>query len=86
MRLPTTLKREARVAFSRKAQPAWFRLTKWIVIVTLGIRFWHSRYFWWGLLGAMIIGLALHAIWRWKTNGWTKPWGGWNDVDPGRKS
>jgi hypothetical protein len=42
------LKREMRVAFSRKAQPIWFRVVKW------------------------------------KTKGWTQPWGGWNDLDAGR--
>ena len=79
------LKREARVAFSTKAQPVWFRLAKWAVIILLAALFWRSAYFWWSLLGAIITGLALHAFWRWKTKGWMQPWGGWNDLDAGRK-
>ena len=30
-----TIKREVRVAFSRNAQPLWFRITKWVVFVGL---------------------------------------------------
>jgi hypothetical protein len=29
--------------------------------------------------------LTLHFIWRWKTKGWTQPWGGWNDLEAGNK-
>jgi hypothetical protein len=81
----STLKREVRVALSKKAQPIWFRVAKWTVILVLGLLFWRSPYFWWGLLAAFVIALALHAFWRWKTKGWTQPWGGWNDLDAGRR-
>ena len=30
---------------------------------------------------ALVFSLALHFFWRWKTKGWTQPWGGWDDVD-----
>jgi hypothetical protein len=63
----------------------WFRLVKWMAIVAIGVVFWRSVYFWLGLLGALVLGLLLHLFWRWKTKGWTQPWGGWNDLDTGRK-
>jgi O-antigen/teichoic acid export membrane protein len=85
MTIGSTLKREARVAFSKKAQPVWFRVTKWAVIVAFALVFWRNRYFWWTLLGLFVVGLILHLIWRWKTKGWTQPWGGWNDLEAGRK-
>jgi len=84
MAIGNTLKREARVALSKKAQPVWFRVAKWTALVVFGLLFWRSRYFWWTLLGLLIVALVLHFIWRWKTKGWTQPWGGWNDLDAGR--
>ena len=74
-------RREVRVALSRKAQPIWFRVLKWIVIIALAVYFWASPHFWLYVAGALVIGLLLHLFWRWKTKGWTQPWGGWNDVE-----
>jgi hypothetical protein len=79
------LKREVRVAFSRRAQPVWFRVLKWAVIVGVTIAFWRRPYFWWFAAGLVVLSLGLHFIWRWKTNGWTRPWGGWNDVEGANK-
>jgi len=77
----TTLRREARVAFSRRAQPAWFRILKWALVLALGALFWRSPLFWACLLAAFVLSLAAHLFWRSKTRGWTQPWGGWNDVE-----
>lgn len=85
MTVGRTLKREVRVAISRKAQPVWFRVIKWIVILTLAFLYWRNPYFWWTLLALLPIAVALHLMWRWKMKGWTQPWGGWNDVDAGRE-
>ena len=79
------LKRELRVAFSRRAQPVWFRLVKWAIAIAVTVTFWRNRYFWWWMLGALAVSLMLHFIWRWKTKRWTQPWGGWNDVDAAGK-
>lgn len=79
------VKREVRVALSKKAQPVWFRLLKWVVILIVCALFYRHPYFWWGILAALIVSLALHGFWRWKTKGWTQPWGGWNDLDSGRR-
>jgi hypothetical protein len=53
-----------------------------VVIVTLVVRYWGHPYFWRGLGAAVAFSLALHFTWRWKTQGWTRAWGGWNDVQP----
>jgi hypothetical protein len=76
-----TLKREARVAFSRRAQPVWFRIAKWTIIIVLVAMFWRRPTFWLWVLAAFAASLALHLLWRWKTRGWTQPWGGWDDVE-----
>jgi hypothetical protein len=79
------LKRELRVAFSRRAQPVWFRLVKWVVIITLAVRFWRHPQFWSWVLGLLALSLGLHGFWRWKTRSWTRPWGGWDDVETANK-
>ena len=76
-----TFRREMRVALSRKAQPVWFRVLKWVGIVALAVYFWASPRFWLYVAIAFVLGLVIHLFWRWKTKGWTQPWGGWNDVD-----
>ena len=75
------LRRELRVAFSRRAQPLWFRIVKWVVAISISVYLWRTRYFWWWILGGLVAGLTVHFIWMWKTKGWTQPWGGWNDVE-----
>ena len=47
------IKRELRVALSRKAQPVWFRITKWIVIVGICALLWGKPYFSWVIQGAL---------------------------------
>jgi hypothetical protein len=81
MTVGKALKREVRVAFSRRAQPIWFRILKWTIIVTVSASLWRSRFFWLWILGGLGLGLTIHFIWRWKTKGWTQPWIGWNDVE-----
>jgi hypothetical protein len=79
------VKREMRVAFSRRAQPAWFRILKWAIAIGVSVTFWRHQYFWWWVAGALGAGLTLHLVWRWKTKGWTEPWGGWDDVETAGK-
>jgi len=85
--MPTsrTIRREARVAFSRRAQPLWFRILKWTILVALGVTFWRVPLFWVCLVAALILSLALHLFWRWRTKGWTQSWGGWSDVETADK-
>ena len=81
MSVSRAIKRELRVAFSRKSQPLWIRILKWLVAIAVSVYFWSTPFFWWWILGALALGVTVHFIWRWKTKGWTQPWGGWDDVD-----
>jgi hypothetical protein len=82
--LSIALRRELRVACSRHAQPVWFRLVKWSCLLT-GVALFHDRYwFWWSIAGLTVVATALHLFYRWKTQVWTRAWGGWNDLDAGR--
>ena len=81
MNVRKILSRELRVAFSRRSQPIWFRIAKWVIAISISVFLWRTPYFWWWILGALGAGLTVHFIWRWKTKGWTQPWGGWNDVE-----
>jgi hypothetical protein len=78
------LKRELRVALSPRAQPVWFRVLKWTIILGLAAKYWREPYFWAWMTGALGLALTLHFVWRWKTRGWTQPWRGWNDVEAGQ--
>ena len=78
------LRREARIAFSLRAQPLWFRITKWTVFLALAIVFWRRPAFWWCVLAVAGLGLGLHLFYRWQTRVWTRPWGGWDDLAAGR--
>ena len=80
----STLRRERRVACSLRAQPLWFRLVKWTVILALAVAFGRRPFFWWAMSAAVLAGLAVHFFYRWKTRVWTRPWGGWDDLDAGR--
>jgi hypothetical protein len=84
MSLKTALRREMRVALSRHAQPAWFRFVKWACILA-GVALFHDRHwFWWTLAGLTVGAISLHLLYRWRTNVWTRAWGGWNDLEAGR--
>jgi hypothetical protein len=76
-----TIRRELRVAFSRRAQPAWFRVSKWIVLGALTFAFWRKPAYWRTLCAILPLALFLHLVYRHKTRCWTQPWGGWNDLD-----
>ncbi len=82
--LPTALRREVRVAFSRHAQPVWFRVIKWtVLLVTFAL--WRDRpAYGWTLLTLFVPGLGLHLFYRHQTRRWTRAWGGWNDLPAGR--
>jgi hypothetical protein len=84
MALKQALRREMRVAFSRRAQPPLVRVLKWIVLVGISAWLWRSAWFWWWIPGAPTTGVLVHCFWRWKTHGWTRPWIGWDDVEATR--
>ena len=80
MSIRTSIAREFRVAFSRRAQPAWFRILKWGVLVAVSTLLRRRPYFWAWILAAIGLSLTVHFTWRWKTKGWTRSWGGWDGV------
>ena len=78
------IRRECRVALSRRAQPVWFRIAKWTCILVGVALFLDRRWFWWTLAALALAGLLAHFLYRCKTKTWTRAWGGWNDLDAGR--
>lgn len=80
-----TIKRELRVAFSKRAQPIWFRIAKWIIFLGGAIALSGSGFLWYWVAALTVIGILVHFLYRWRTHGWTRPWGGWNDLEAGRK-
>lgn len=72
------LKRELEVAFSKHAQPSWFRVVKYSVIATLIYLLWGSPWLWIIFLILLAPSLGLHFWYRHKTQGWTKSYGGWD--------
>lgn len=80
------IRRELRVACSRRVQPVWFRVVKWACILT-GVALFHDRsWFWWTLAALTVAALTTHFLYRWKTIVWTRAWGGWKDLEAGRDS
>jgi hypothetical protein len=79
--LRETLLLEWRVATSPRAQPAWFRLLKWTVMLLVVWSYWDAPYLWWSLGAVLAMAIALHLLWRTKTRRWTQPWRGWSDVE-----
>jgi hypothetical protein len=67
-----TIQREIEVAFSKHAQPVWFRILKYVLLAI-------TCYFFWIILIVLFVAsLCLHFWYRYKTDGWTKSYGMWN--------
>jgi hypothetical protein len=73
-----TLQREAEVAFSRHAQPVWFRLIKYPVLLAAGYLLWDTKYFWGCFSILLLASVALHLFYRYKTKAWSRSFGGWD--------
>jgi Flp pilus assembly protein TadB len=84
MAMRQQIRRELRVAFSKHAQPLWFRVVKWIAFCVVIVIFWRKPGFWWWIIAVLIAALSLHFVYRFKTRCWTRAWGGWNDLEAGR--
>lgn len=72
-----TFKRELEVAFSKKSQPVYFRVIKYIVLAAICWIFWDSGYLVWIFVALLIPSLALHIYYRYKTERWTKSYKMW---------
>lgn len=71
------VKRELDVAFSKHAQPVWFRIVKYIVLACIAYVFWESHMLWTIFISLFIAGLCLHFWYRYKTHAWTRSYGLW---------
>jgi hypothetical protein len=79
------IRKEIRVAFSKKAQPLPFRILKWAVFIPLTLFMAGRGLFWPWILGALALSLSVHFFYRYKTRGWTQPYGKWDDIEAGRE-
>jgi hypothetical protein len=75
------LKKEWRVISSRGRSPLPLRLLKWAVFLGISWRLYGTKWFPAWILGLPTAGVATHLLYRYKTQGWTRPWGGWKDVE-----
>lgn len=78
MPVSKTIKREIEVAFSKHAQPAWFRIVKYILLITFLYFFWDSKLFWIIFAFFLVAAMVLHFWYRYKTKAWTKSYGLWD--------
>jgi hypothetical protein len=78
------IRRELRVMFSTQGQPIPLRVAKWAVFLAVAWRLYGTRWFRVWVFGLPLLGLGTHVFYRYMTRGWTKPWGGWNDVEAAR--
>jgi hypothetical protein len=77
MALNKTIQREIEVAFSKKSQPVWFRIAKYILLACIFYFFWGSKLLWVIIPVTLILSLCLHFWYRYKTNGWRNSYGMW---------
>ena len=80
-KLSETVQKELRVVSSRNRSPLSLRIAKWALFLAITRRFYGTRWFWVWVFGLPLAGLATHLLYRHKTHGWTRPWGGWKDVE-----
>jgi hypothetical protein len=67
-----TLRREWRVAFSKKGQSIPARLTKWTLFVAIAAALRQSSVFWLWTAGLPLLCIGVHFFYRWGTRGWTR--------------
>jgi len=72
-----TIKRELEVAFSKKAQPVWVRVLKYVLLGVIVYLFWGSNLLWIILIALFACALLVHFWVRYKTHGWTQSYGLW---------
>jgi hypothetical protein len=83
--LSETVQKEFRVVGSSNRSPLPLRITKWVLFLAITRRLYGTRWFRVWVFGLPLAGLATHLLYRHKTRGWTRPWGGWRDVAAARQ-
>jgi hypothetical protein len=76
-----TVQRELRVVSSTNRSPLPLRIAKWALFLAITSRLYGTRWFRVWVFGLPLAGLGTHLLYRHKTHGWTRPWGGWKDVE-----
>ena len=82
--LSETVRKELRVVISGNRSPLPFRIGKWIVFLSIARMLYGTRWFRAWVIGLPVAGLVTHLLYRHMTRAWTRPWGGWKDVEAGR--
>ncbi|HCN82195.1 MAG TPA: hypothetical protein DIT07_01055 [Sphingobacteriaceae bacterium] len=72
-----TVKRAFEIAFSKHAQPLWFRILKYLVLICIAYVFWGRDVLWIIFISLFTVGLCLHFWYRHKTHAWTKSYALW---------
>src|SRR5215204_6937851 len=75
------IRRELRVMFSRRTQPIPVRVAKWVVFLAVARVLHGTRWFRAWVFGLPSVGIMVHLFYRHMTRSWTRPWGGWDDVE-----
>ena len=75
------VQKELRVILSGNRSPLLLRIAKWALFLSITRRLYGSRWFRVWVFGLPLTGLATHLLYRHMTYGWTRPWGGWKDVE-----
>ena len=79
--LSGALRRELRVVISGNRSPLSLRIAKWALYLGIAWRLYGTRWFRAWVYGLPVAGLATHLFYRRMTHGWTRPWGGWKDLE-----
>jgi hypothetical protein len=78
------LRTELWVVLSKDRSPLSLRIAKWALFLGIARRLYGTRWFRAWLFGLPVAGLATHLLYRHMTHGWTRPWGGWKDLEASR--
>lgn len=78
MSIQETIRKEIEIAFSKYAQPLWFRIIKYLLLGIFIYFFWGSKIIWAILFVTSMLSLAVHFWFRHKTNRWTKSYWLWD--------
>lgn len=74
------VRRELGVMFSRRTQSIPVRAAKWVVFLAVARGLRRTRWFRAWVFGLPTVGIMVHFFYRYMTRGWTRPWGGWDDL------
>ena len=80
-----TIHREIRVVLSSNRSPLRLRVAKLVLFTLVTCGLYGTRWFRTWVFGLPVAGLATHLLYRHMTRGWTRPWGGWRDVEAARQ-